>query len=187
MSTRVPDWVKILMLKGEKGDRPTITTTPIDNGSEITFAYSDGTSVSVDVHNATSGDYLGLTNKPQINGNLISGNKTGQSLGLIDISRICVISGSVTVQGGAEQPVYYSESDLDNYGISDIKEWIPLGLWYGENGAEESWYAPDKIHSSYLYPSLKIVFGSTLEARFYNDTMDATTYSYKIILFRWDV
>lgn len=67
---------KVLMLKGENGERPTITTTPIENGHKITFAYSDGTSESVDLYNATSGDYSQLTNKPRINGVQISGDTT---------------------------------------------------------------------------------------------------------------
>lgn len=45
--------VKVLMLKGEKGDA------------------------------GTSGDYAGLTNKPQINGVTLSGNKTPTDLGLM--------------------------------------------------------------------------------------------------------
>lgn len=47
------DYVKVLMLKGEKGDA------------------------------GTSGDYAGLTNKPQINGITLSGNKTPSDLGLM--------------------------------------------------------------------------------------------------------
>ena len=78
---------KVLMLKGEKGDKgddgvsPTLSETAIDNGYRVTITDAEGTS-SFDLHNATSGDYSGLTNKPSINGALVSGNKTFQDFGI---------------------------------------------------------------------------------------------------------
>lgn len=61
--------VKIMLLKGEKGDRgddgisPVLSETAIDNGYRVTITDAEGTS-SFDLHNATSGNYDQLTNKP---------------------------------------------------------------------------------------------------------------------------
>lgn len=94
MGFNIPSWVKVLLVKGDKGDKATISETPIDNGHKITFSYPDGESTSVDVHNATSGDYSGLINKPSINGNLLSGDKDGSELGLM-FSKLCYIKKQI--------------------------------------------------------------------------------------------
>ena len=85
MSNRIPNWIKVLMLKGEKGDKGdglSVSETPIDNGHQVTITDADG-SVSFDLHNATSGDYSGLTNKPSINNSIINGNKTFADFGIV--------------------------------------------------------------------------------------------------------
>lgn len=91
---RIPNWVKVLMLKGEKGDNgfsPTLSETEIDNGYRVTITDADGTS-SFDLHNATSGDYSGLTNKPSINDVVLSGNKTSSALKMYSKDKLKVMS-----------------------------------------------------------------------------------------------
>lgn len=60
--------IKIVMLKGEKGDQGTA---------------------------GVSGDYSGLTNKPSINSVTLSGNKTGGDLGLVSQSDFNALDGTV--------------------------------------------------------------------------------------------
>lgn len=81
----IPDNVKVMMLQGQQGEAgvsPILTETEIDNGYRVNIEDASGEHY-FDLHNGTSGDYSGLTNKPAINGHtLASGNQTGASLGL---------------------------------------------------------------------------------------------------------
>lgn len=84
--------IKILMLKGEKGDRG-----------------ADG----------TSGDYAGLTNKPQINGTELNGNKTSDDLSLASASQLASVESDVsellTDVGTLQSDVSDLQSDVSGH------------------------------------------------------------------------
>lgn len=148
--------VKVLMLRGERGERPTITTTPIDNGTEVTFAYEDGTSESVELHNATSGDYSGLTNKPSINGVLLSGDKTSADLGLVDSELFKKKTINFNGMKRSDVGYYYTSQTFNiptgylpiaivaNPSITDAKILVSLNndkawlQWYKETSGQET-------------------------------------------------
>ena len=138
--------VKVIMLKGEKGDQG-------DAG--------------------VSGDYAGLTNKPIINGHTLSGSMTSGDLGLesaggIDIvanelrselanfkDNFVVISDSVSVTGGTPKSKGYGSSALStNYGIDNILDWTVIGVMM-KNGSY--YYSPCFVHSNNkVYPYVTI-------------------------------
>lgn len=131
--SNIPDWVKILMLKGEKGDpggTPTMSEEPIDNGNRITIVNADGTTSTFDLHNATSGDYSGLTNKPSINNVLVSGDKTGGDYGLANVADVytkddyIILSGTVTVASGTyfKREKIADNATLASYSISSAND-----------------------------------------------------------------
>lgn len=105
MSNRIPNWIKVLMLKGEKGDAPHMSEVAIDNGFRVTIENPDGTTSSFDLMNATSGDYEQLSNKPFriVTGEIedVSANSTAsvqltasalRSAGIEDASKYAIIS-----------------------------------------------------------------------------------------------
>lgn len=137
-SGNVPNDVKVMMMKGEKGDdavspalsetaitgghrvtmvdaegtttfdvmdgvSPTLEEEAINNGYRVTMTDANGTS-TFDLHNATSGDYQGLTNKPSINGVEIYGAKTSADYKLIGAGTIWQVrdSDSVTIPANTE-------------------------------------------------------------------------------------
>ncbi len=73
---------------GEDGYSPTVTITTITGGNRVTITDADHPQgQSFDVMDGSGGgggtsDYSDLTNKPQINGNELRGNKTAAQLGL---------------------------------------------------------------------------------------------------------
>lgn len=87
--------IEVLMMKGEKADPPVITETPIDNGYRITID-----DVSFDLHNATSGDYSGLTNKPSINGTVLNGDLTSRDINLNVFNATYVLSSNLQLSAG---------------------------------------------------------------------------------------
>lgn len=186
----MPKWVKILMLKGEKGDRPTITTTPIDNGTEITFSYSDGTSASVDVHNATSGDYSGLTNKPSINGEIVSGDKAGSAFGLISVSDLIILEGNVTdIPAQSEKTEKIATFDFfEEYGATEPADIVVLAVGYssGEMSQICSW-GTGTVHGEYGdYPSIYVraknqLYADGMFITFMNTNNYVTNRDYKVV------
>lgn len=156
--SNIPDWVKIMMLKGDKGESPTISESPIDNGHEVTFSYSDGTSVSFEVYNATSGDYSGLTNKPKINGVTLSGNQTASDLGLADPSMLIV--DTVNIGSSSELEAYKQED-----GTTDASKagYTPLGVIGWKNDMPVG-----MIPAKYVFIKHCYISGNTLYYRVMN-------------------
>lgn len=170
--SNIPDWVKILMLKGEKGDpggTPTMSEEPIDNGNRITIVNADGTTSTFDLHNATSGDYSGLTNKPSINNVLVSGDKTGGDYNLANASDVYtkteVYNKSEVYSKGDYIILDYSEQiytagvnmeiahqvNLANYGITDVDEVVVVSMMMGYQDGESTtgdhdWTSPAKYY-----------------------------------------
>lgn len=134
---RIPDWVKVLMMKGEKGDKgddgvsPTLSETAIDNGYRVTITDAEGTS-SFDLHNATSGDYSGLTNKPSINGVILSGDKTGEDLSISPSIKTATIrrlgTGDITVEAGtsAKLSFLYQGTEVEGKTVIGV---VSIGLY----------------------------------------------------------
>lgn len=150
-SGNVPNDVKIMMVKGAKGDdgfSPTLSEAPITGGHRVTMTDAEGTETfdvmdgvspslseeainngyrvtmtdasgtsTFDLHNATSGDYQGLTNKPSINGVEIYGAKTGADYGLIDSASTSI--NGVNVSGAKTG---------DDYGLVSISAVTSLYL-----------------------------------------------------------
>ena len=116
--------VKVLMMKGERGERPSISETPIDNGFHVSFGYEDGEVLSFDLTNATSGNYSQLTNKPSINGVLLSGNKNNLDLGIFKF-----LTGTINnIVGGQQKYASYDGTALRAEGIDDLSDYAYLGV-----------------------------------------------------------
>ena len=140
--------VKVLMLRGERGERPSISETPIDNGYHVSFGYEDGEVLSFDLTNATSGNYSQLFNKPSINGVLLSGDKstqdllldydyfidkpqingveldgdkTGKSLGLVSVDDLVFMNLSKQISISGNAMMNTSIEFPDHFDLSDYK------------------------------------------------------------------
>lgn len=64
-------------------------------------------------------DYTQLSNKPQINGHELNGNKTGEDLGLIDEHGNYIVVNGIRVYISATEPTGT---------IPDGSVWIPAGV-----------------------------------------------------------
>lgn len=177
--------IEVLMLKGEKADPPVITETPIDNGYRVTID-----DVSFDLHNATSGDYLGLTNKPSINSVLLSGNKTGADLGLIGTGDLVVIDKTMVVPASIHASDYI---DMSDYGIADISKWAVIGFWCGYNGnntyprfVTAMGIFPDGVSfEGRLNPCVEVdLYTNSINVMIRNDWGTSATFYYRIVLLR---
>lgn len=98
--TSVAAWLNVLgNLTGEDGYSPTVTVTEIEGGHRVTITDENGDHV-FDVMDGTgggggTGDYTDLTNKPQINGTTLSGNKSAADLGLSPAGAYVKPSGGI--------------------------------------------------------------------------------------------
>lgn len=158
--------IRVLMLKGEKGDQG-------DSG--------------------TSGDYSGLSNKPSINGQTLSGNKTSEELGLASaggvqaivsalMNKFVLIEDSVSVNAESAHTKSYGAYVLSNtYGIDDIENYMVLSVV--ADISSNTFVTCYKPYNEKLYPH-SIIDGVNLQVAVYNQSSSNRTVNFKVLLYR---
>lgn len=108
---------------GDDGYSPTVTVQDITGGHRVTITDAEGDHV-FDVMDGQSGgggtsDYSDLTNKPQINGETLTGNKTASDLGLAEADEITDLETADAEQKkawcAATRISQYWDSSLEDY------------------------------------------------------------------------
>lgn len=165
--------VKILMLKGEKGEA------------------------------GVSGDYSGLANKPQINGHVLSGNMLSSDLGLesagavevieselrddlISKNDVVVFTKSKTFSAESSGMLSVSPAELLAVGVDDIANYEIIS--FSHDQGDTNWiYGTDTIHSENPYPYIQRFINNTNEAlrmHYYNGAISSVTVQFRVVLLR---
>lgn len=137
--------------------------------------------ISVSSGGTSTSNYNDLTNKPQVNGNTLTGNKDGSTLGLVDLNQDATNSGKILAVGsdGIVAPTstingdltvsgkFYNRDQIYNgsttalstgdYTLSNnISNYQYLEIWAGFNGREDVKIVPVRSGTSFSIRMLNL-------------------------------